>query len=450
LSTDNGASISSEALLARFIRVTEAALAAATTQQAAATIVNRIAELVITDRAVLVHMTGKAPIATVTGGGVAGQEGALADAVRWVRDHHRGHGGALILPPQKQMGEVSGALNKIQLAMGGTAILWLPLPCSHDENQQPRYGLWLERWNNKSWHSSEIDLLQHAALFLGRALTEAPSTVRRWYRRKSVLIGAALLAAIFAIPVDSSVTAPARVVPDQPHHLFASMDGIVRELLVVPGQRVEENTLLFRYDDRVLKKRLEEARRALAVARAELVRFEAAAYQDPEARARIPVQQLEVARAESDVVFFTGQHDRAEVSAPTGGVVVLDDPDALIGASLRTGQLVMSIADPKRTKLQLAVPAADAGLLQKSAAMQVFLDRNPLTGIPATVSRIGFDVTLSEQQIPSVKAEARWDGTATGIQPGQRGMAKIYGESTPLIAQLLRKPVAAIRTFLGI
>ncbi len=439
----------SDRVLARFVRLASAVLATPVPQEAAALIVNRIVEIVHVDRAVLVKLGGKGAIQAVTGGGTVAQDSHFADAVERVRRQYRGRQSALIVPPAADGGRTDTALHKVQSAMGGATILWVPLWLDREGTLPPAYALWLERWRNRTWEKPDVELLGHAALFMGHGLarprTHATRSRKRLFRVAAVL----MVMLLMALPVSSSVTSPARVVPDRPHHIFAPMDGILKDLLVQPGQWVEEEALLFRYDDRVLDKRLDEAYRNVAVARAELAKLEGAAHRDREARAELPVQRLEVARAEADVAFYAKQRSRAEVRSGQPGVIVLDDPDALVGSALQTGQVVLSVADPERTKLRLWVPASDVGFVQEGARVAIRLDSAPFHRISAIITRVGFDIRLSPEGVPSVMAEAIWTEEGGEIQPGQKGTAKVYGASTFLGMQILRKPLIAFRSLIG-
>lgn len=435
-------------ILAGFIRLCSAVLSAPLTQEAAALTVNRISELVRVDRAVLIRLGGKHPIIAVTGGGTAAQDTSFADAVRAVRKKYGDRQGAVLLSSDESQ---TAALRKVQQAMGGTHILWLPLWLDRDAKIPPSHALWLERWYHVPWDKADVELLQHAALFLGHGL-ERPrggNIVRSGKRfvRTAVMLS---LLSLLVLPVTSSVTAPVRVIPDRPHHVFAPMDGILKELPVQPGQSVKADTVLFRYDARVLDKLLDEAHRNVASAKAKLVRTEGKAYRDPEARAELPVQQLEVERAEADVEFFANQRSRAEVRAAKAGIIVLDDPDALIGASLQTGQVVLSVADPSLTKLRLMVPASDVGFLKEGAGVKIRLDSSPFRTFPAVITRIGFDIKLSEEQVSSVIVEAIWTDDKPEVRPGQKGTAKIFGDTTLTGIQIFRKPLIRLRTLIGL
>ncbi len=437
-------------VLARFLRLCSAVLSTPVPQEAAALTVNRIAEVVRVDRAVLVHLKGKHAIRAVTGGGKSAQDSAFADAVGTVRARFRDRQEPVVVPPAEGGRTASESLKKVQDAMGGTTILWLPLWLDREGKVPPTYALWLERWRGIPWDRTDIELMQHAALFLGHGIARPRTPAVRSRKRLIRSVIALCILLLLAVPVTSSVTAPARVEPDRPHHIFAPMDGILKELMVQPGQTVKQGAVLFRYDSRVLEKRLDEAYRDVAVARAKLVRLQGAAHRDREARAELPVRKLEVERAQADVEYYTRQLERSEVETAKAGVIVLDDPDALIGAALQTGQAVLSVADPEQTKVRIMVPTADVGLLEPGARVKLRLDSDPLTSLPAVVTRIGFEVRVSESMIPSVVVEAVWTGEPPEVHPGQKGSAKIYGDSTLLGMQILRKPLIAARNFVGL
>ncbi|MDM8515288.1 HlyD family efflux transporter periplasmic adaptor subunit [Desulfobacterales bacterium HSG16] len=438
--------MSREMVLVRFIHLCSDVLAGSSSRESAAIIVNRVSELVRADRVVIVNLHEKDAVHTVTGGGAAAQDSAFADAVITARKRYKDRLDAVVI--EKNDGEDDSPIEKIRQAMGGTQILWLPLWLDKENKKAPVYALWLERWQGLKWQPDDVELLKRSALFFGHGLLEKrhKPSLKRWF----VKLGAAfVLLVLMAMPITSSVTAPVRIDADRPHYIFAPMDGILKNLLVRPGSEVKEDDVLFQYDPRVLDKRLEEARQNVLVAKAKLDRLEGAAHRDSQARAELPVQKLEVERAESNVGYFEEQLARSKVKTAKSGVIVLDDPDRLIGAALQTGQAVLSVADPLRTKLQIMIPASDVGFVKKGAQVKIRLDSDPFTTYSATIVRIGFDIRLFENQIPSVMAEAKWNEQNMKIRPGQRGSAKIFGKSTCLGIQIMRKPVIAIRSITG-
>jgi multidrug efflux pump subunit AcrA (membrane-fusion protein) len=435
-------------LLARMVNLSEAALKADSADKAAHLIVNRIHTIVKTERAVVVPMEGRRRVLCISGDLEPSDDNPFSQAMHELRRHFRGQSEPAVVAEDTLPAELRAPQARKSLAaMGGTRGLWLPLP---GPGGAVAHALWLERWNNRNWSEEEIRLIGHAAAFFGHALgADRGKAKKRGAGKRIAIMALIAFALLMAIPIHSRVSAPVQVVPNKPHYIFAPFDGIVDELAVEPGEKVAPGDLIFRYDTRVLEQRLEEALRAVAVARAELARLEGAAYADQEARARIPVQKLEVERKQAEVAFIRTQLELSEVRTDKAGVVVLDDPDALIGASLQTGQMVLSVADPNRTKLKIMVPVSDAGLVQESAPVTVRLDSDPLRTFDGQVVRIGFDVGVSPEKVPSVMVEGVWSETPP-ITPGQRGVARIQGPRVYLGLQLFRKPLMTLRTALGI
>jgi hypothetical protein len=436
-------------VLARLVNLAQLAMRAESAAKAGDVIVNGIHHLIKTDRAAVVPLFGNKRVLCISGHLEASQDNPFSQAIHEARKLFRKAEEPVIVKLESLPENArTPQLMKVLEGSGGTSVLWVNLP--HPGGGEPRFALWLERWNRKPWPEEEIKLLSHSLVFFGYSLGTSRKTIGATLLKKRVLwLVLAVLIAMMWLPVHSNVNAPVQMVPDHPYYVFAPFDGVVEELAVQPGERVEEGDLIFRYDTRILEKQLDEALRGVAVAQAELARLEGAAYMDEEARARIPVQKLEVQRKEAEVAFLRKQLELAEVRTDADGVVVLDNPDALIGASLQTGQMVLRIADPQRSKMRIMVPVSDAGLVREDAPVSVRLDSNPLRSIPAQVYRIGFDVELSDERVPSVLVEAEPE-TDQPVMPGQRGTAKITGPRVTLGMQIFRKPLMDLRNFLGV
>lgn len=440
-----------DSLLAHIVNLSRSILSTSNQREAAQLIVSRIGEIIPIDRAVLLQFPSSKPIVAISTGLAAGQDNRFSDAVDEAINTYKEVLTTEVIPFKPITNEASTSpLSALQKSIEGVTIVWLPLLQTFgEEKTSSGYALWLERWHHLPWHLEELALLERIVpIFIQALLRPYKKIIPVSKKALWGSIAAAFFIALF-IPIQSSIVAPGRVVPHKPHYVFAPFDGILKELLVEPGQLVQKDSVLFRYDPRVLDKYLEEANKAVETARAELFRLEGAGYQDPEAQGKIPVQKLEVSKAETSVKFYQLQRDQGDVQSPIEGVVVLDDPDALIGAALQTGQTIMSIADPAKTKFRIMVPVSDAGLLRLDATVEVRLDKAPLSSITAKVIHIGYDVKLSEDQTPSILVEAQWIKASPDIQPGQRGTAKIYSETTSLGLQLFRRPLIVLRKMTG-
>lgn len=435
-------------LLARLVKLAQSALDAESQEKAGHLIVNQIHTLIKTERAVLVPVANKKQrIFCISGDLTPSDDNSFSQAVHEVRTAFGKERQPRVIS-RETLGDEPKIPNtrKILDSMGGTSIVWLPLPLKQENRYE--FGLWLERWGNKPWTEEEIRLLGHARTFFSHALVERKKEDRR--KKPSIaILPLIIMTMLLFVPINGRVNAPAQVVPNKPSYIFAPFNGILEELLVQPGERVKEGDVVFRYDTRVLEKQLEEARSGLQVARAELARLEGAGYMDEEARSRLPVQKLEVERRQAEVDFLREQLALSEVRADADGVIVLDEPDELIGAPLSTGQMVLSIADPERTKLRIMVPVKDAGLIREAAEVTMRPDTDPFQSYSGTVSRIGFDVVMSEERVPSILVEVAWDEPVS-IRPGQRGAAKIEGPQMPMGLLFLRKQIIWVRMLFGI
>ncbi|PID73332.1 MAG: hypothetical protein CSB33_04160 [Desulfobacterales bacterium] len=447
------------AILARMVQLSSDALKAESVEKAARLIANRLHTVVKTDRVVIAPVSGKMAVSkrvyAVSGDVAPCQDNPFSEAVATLRKGFKGETEIQIVSHDDVPGHLNNScLIDVLSAMGGASVLWVPVPAP--DNSPPRFAIWMERWGKKPWTEEDIRLVRHLLVYFGYALGGAAKPEHlapggKWKRRlKSYWLWTLMLCLSF-MPVQARVSAPFQVAADRPHYVFAPFDGVIEELMVRPGEQVRRGDMLYKYDTRVLEKQLEEAQRGgVASARAELARLEGAAYQDPEARARLPVQKLEVQRREAEAAFLQRQLDLSVVRTEADGVVVLDDPDALIGAFVQTGQMVLRVADPERTKLRVMVPVQDVGLIRSDSEMDIRLDSDPLKTHHAKVERIGFDVSLSDERVPSVMVEGRWVDHSDRIVPGQRGTATIQGPRVLFAVQFLRKQLIKIRNFFGI
>ncbi len=433
------------------LHLTEGLLAQESPKKAGAMLVNRLAEVAYSDRVVLVEIGHRSTLLNVSGGGVVDQDSHFSDAINVLNRRLGDQRKALVVPVENEEGE--DQLRKVQVAMRGTQVLWLPLPFTSQASEGDiKYALWMERWRGRAWTDGEVALLNRGALLFGQGLRPRGGGLRKALPTSVILLAVlAVFVGVMMISTQSSTTAPARVVPADPTYVFAPLEGVLKDLEVKPGQQVRQGDVLFRYDADLLDRSIDESVRAVAVARAELERLEGAGFRDAEARAKLPVQKLEVERAEAESAFYMDQRARADVKAVTDGVVVLDDPDELVGKPLQQGEHVFSIADPGNTRLRLMVPASDAGLVKVGAEIEIHLDRDPLNSVFAKVTRVGYEIVVSEDDIPSIVIDAQWQPDSVGkIAPGQRGSAKVFSEPKPLWKQIFRKPLISFRQITGL
>lgn len=339
--------------------------------------------------------------------------------------------------------------------------LWLPLL----GKQGPAGGMLLAR--DTPWQPHEIallaewiDLWHHAWQALQTphrwSWRSLPQALRRqftatrgkpwWKQRRNHWIAAAAIVLLF--PVRLTVLAPGELVPADPAVIRAPLDGVVASFAVKPNQPVRANQLLFSFDPSVLAGRLEVARQSLATAEAEYRQSAQLAVSDAKYKGQLALLtgKIEERRAEAD--YLQGQLERAGVTAPRDGIALFDDPSEWLGKPVVTGERIMRIAQPNDMEVEAWLAVGDAIPIQEGSALSLYLNATPLFPVAATVRYMAHDAVQRADGSYAYRVRARLDG-GTDHRVGLKGTAKLRAGWVPLCYWMLRRPLAAIRQFIG-
>ncbi len=263
------------------------------------------------------------------------------------------------------------------------------------------------------------------------------------------VLGAAALAAL-AIPVPQSVIAPARIVPRDPAVIAAPMDGVIERVTVDPNQAVLPGDVLLRYVSAELDASLAIADRAVDAAEADLRRARQQAFADPRSKADVALKEAELALKEVERDYGRYLVSQVEVRADTAGVAIFADPSAWRGRPVQTGMHIMQIADPKSVRVEIDVPVGDAVAMADGAEVAVFLDIDPLNPLSARLEHAAYGAEETRDGVLAYRASAGLEPNETVPRIGLHGTARIFGDPVPLGLYLFRKPLSAVRQFLGI
>lgn len=271
--------------------------------------------------------------------------------------------------------------------------------------------------------------------------------LRAWFTRQRVRILVAV-ALLLMFPLRQSVVVPASVSPRNPVVVAAPINGVVREVLVAPNQEVAQGTPLFSFDNTDIDSRVDVARKALDVSRAEYLKNTQLAYTCDECRARMPVLRAQVAQKDAELQQALAQQERAVVRADINGTAVFQDRNDLLGRPVSIGQRVMLLAEPEDSWLELKLPVEDAITLERGADVRFFLNVDPLAAYDATLVQTSYEAENTPQQMLAYTLMAEF---AAGEKPrlGLKGVARVYGGRVPLIYYVLRRPLAMTRQRLG-
>jgi len=335
----------------------------------------------------------------------------------------------------------------------GLHILWLPLT-SHGRLVA---GVWLERWAGRTWHENEQKLAEPLADGYGAAWERFTRRVswRSHLRRRGLgWAGAALLAglAVFFLgfrPQPLRLVAPCEVIPETPFVVAAPLDGVIQEVVVEPGKVVAKGDLLFVYEKQVFLQEREVARQQVQVIRAQLERNTALAFTEEKALAEVNILKHRLEQEELRLKLSEEMVGRLEVRADCAGVVMVSFPHEWRGRPVRTGERVVTILDPLRTRVRIWLAQDDNVGVDAARSADVFLHAIPHVSQKARVVYEAPSTTMSPAGVPSFVVEAEWVAASPAIRTGLKGTAILYGREASVAYWILRKPWSAMRKAVG-
>lgn len=320
----------------------------------------------------------------------------------------------------------------------------LSVPMAHDGEV---FGaITLERGDDQGFDPALIDTLEHAAALLGPLLRLQREADRSWWAHgraafhqqlrkvfgpghpvfKAVV---ALIVAVVAVgslvQVDHNLRVPARLEGVVQRVQVAPSDGFVKAALVRPGDTVKAGQVLVQLEDRELQ--LEARKWQGEIAQIEAEYGEALARQD-RTKGGILMAKLTQARAQLDLV--NEQLARAEIRAPFDGVVIKGDLTQQLGAPVKRGDALVTVAPDLRHRVILDIDERDIGAIQVGQQARLALASAPSQDLPLSVARITpVATTRSGRNIFEVEAKMESSGSegsgAQQLRPGLEGIAKV-------------------------
>lgn len=312
-------------------------------------------------------------------------------------------------------------------------------------------SLWLEK--ETPWSDTELFLVKRLADSYAHAWgyftrqRRMPSWTLSTEKKWAV---AALLAILFLLPVRHSTLGPVRVVAKDPLVVSAPIDGVVASIPVEPGQMITQGTTLFSYEDTNYRNEYSVAEQSLAVAEAELRKATQGAFQDQKSQAEVALLQAKADLATIRKNYAGEMLDHVNVVAEKDGFLLLNDKSELIGRPVKTGERLMEIAEAGKLMLRIDLPVENNIDLSPGAAVKAYLNVDPSHSIDAEVTYIGFRAETAPGDTLVYKIEARLAEKPDALKIGWQGTARIYGDSVSLFFYLFRRPLVAVRQYLGV
>jgi hypothetical protein len=313
-------------------------------------------------------------------------------------------------------------------------------------------GLWLAR--ETPWQDNELTLIQRLADTYAHAWAAlvGKNKITRGFSLKRVIFMAVLagLVLISFMPVRLSTIAPVEIVAKEPAIVSAPMDGVIKEIPISPNTFVSQGDVVFRYEDTNLRNSYEIAEKSFEVAVARLRKASQGAFQDPKIKAQISLLKAEVDLKETELNFANELLQQVIVTADKDGLLIYTEKSDWIGRPVSVGERIMEVANPEQVQFRINLPVDDAIVLNQGAEVEVFLDIDPLKSIEAKITHASYNAYLTPSDVLAYRVDASIAETDIEVRIGLQGSAKIYGSKVSLFFYLFRRPISALRQFVGI
>jgi multidrug resistance efflux pump len=229
----------------------------------------------------------------------------------------------------------------------------------------------------------------------------------------------AAVVALILVPVQYRVGAKGRIEGSIQRALVAPSDGFLRQVYVRPGDVVKADQVLAELADEDL--RLERRKWDSEFTQHENAAAAALARAD---RAQFVINQSKADEARAQLDLLESQLTRSRIVAPFNGIVIKGDLTQSLGAPLRRGDVLVTVAPATEFRLLIEVDERDIPRVRVgqsgSVALGAFSDR----ALAFTVARIT-PVASAREGRNFFEVEGRLNTAPPVLRSGLQGVAKI-------------------------
>ncbi len=283
-------------------------------------------------------------------------------------------------------------------------------------------------------------MLRRAAAFAGLVAPGTGTGRRAAASRGARIVAAAAVVALLAaatVPVEVSVSAPARIEGEVQRTVAAPIRGYLKAVHARPGDAVRAGDLLAELGDRDLE--LDRTR-----LRSELAQHEgaAAAAMARGERAAMAVAQSKVEETRSRLGLVEHQLEQIRLRAPIDGVLIQGDLWQQLGAPVDRGQSLFVVAPVHRHRVVVELDERDLRRVYAGQPGRLALSALPWDALPVSIERIApAAASLDGRNV--FELEARLTEPDGGLRPGLRGVAHLQAGRAPPLREWGRRVAEA-------
>jgi len=270
-------------------------------------------------------------------------------------------------------------------------------------------------------------------------------------RSKTGLIAGILVLLALCTPTTMSVSAPFQVVSRDHLVISAPIEGVVEDILVMPGEYVSVGQPLVKFVDTERQNQVSIALREVDLSEAVLKRASQLSFEDEDGRRQLGPSMADVAIKRAELKLAQDQSSRATIIAKSAGIAVFSDEKSLTGRPFSIGERILDISNPDQIEFEIGLDLSDAIAMEKGATVKLFPDASPMSSFNANLTRISYLAEPDQTGRLTYRLVAEPDQAINPVPKlGTSGTAKIYGRTVPLAFYLFRRPITAARQWLGV
>ena len=250
---------------------------------------------------------------------------------------------------------------------------------------------------------------------------------RNRLRRRLLLAGTLALATSALLPLPHEVSGRARLEGAEQRVLVAPSDGFVKAAHVRPGDRVETGAALLQLVEDDLH--LERERWASQLAQHENAYAAAMAGAD---RVGTATSMAKIDEAQAQLALVDERLQRGRLTAPFDAVVIAGDLSQSIGAPVRQGDVLLTLASGGQQRVIVEVDETDIARVRAGQTGQLALSSLPWHGEELLVERIA-PMARAVDGRNVFEVQARLVAPDAALRPGLLGRASlVVGRRPPL------------------
>ncbi|MGI4849573.1 MAG: efflux RND transporter periplasmic adaptor subunit [Janthinobacterium lividum] len=261
--------------------------------------------------------------------------------------------------------------------------------------------------------------LKRARQWCRRQIDALDERATRW-RYGAIAAALVLVAGIIVLPVTNEVAGQARLEAYTQRIITAPIDGFLKTVRVRPGDIVKARQSLAELSDDSL--RSEQRRLVAEAAQEENSVAEAMAKYD---RAQVVVHRAKLDSLLAQKELIEERLGRIQMIAPFDGVVIKGDLTQMMGAPVKRGDVLLTLAEGTGFRVIVDVPERDIADIEVGQAGSLMLTAMPEQKLRIHIVRIMPVANVSAENQNGFEVEAVLDQPAPALVPGLKGAAKI-------------------------